>query len=150
MTQQTQTLFFSADHLLRLFSIFGVLWKDNRPAGKKIILLSILTCQKVAIMCWCWDFFVFVLDTCVGSRPSLPSLSMHSSFSRFLMSGLAALISILRLEVGVQGSTEHTSLPFLGVVRGPMAIWFSSDTSHVPNNFFGVFTGIWVATKPSS
>lgn len=29
-------------------------------------------------------------------------------------------MSIFRLDVGVQGSTEPTSLPFLGVVSGPM------------------------------
>lgn len=29
-------------------------------------------------------------------------------------------MSILRLEVGVQGSTDPASFPFLGVVRGPM------------------------------
>lgn len=54
---------------------------------------------------------------------------MHSSFSRFLMSGLAALMSILRLEVGVQGSTEPASLPFLGVVRGPMVTPLTQMTS---------------------
>lgn len=48
-------------------------------------------------------------------------------------------MSILRLEVGVQGSTEPTSLPFLGVARGPMVIWLSTKTPHEPVNVFGVF-----------
>lgn len=70
---------------------------------------------------------LFSVGTCVESTPPRPSASMHSSFSRFLMSGLAALISILRLDVGVQGSTEPTSLPFLGVVRGPMVYRLRTD-----------------------
>lgn len=64
--------------------------------------------------------FCVCFSTCAESTHSCPSASIPSSFSLFLMSGLAALISILRLDVGVQGSTEPTSLPFLGVVRGPM------------------------------
>lgn len=62
------------------------------------------------------------------SAVSCTSESLHSSFSRFRMSGLAALMSIFRLEVGVQGSQRSIGLlspTFLGVVRGPMAAFFS-------------------------
>ena len=147
MTEQTQTLLFSADHFLTLFSIFSVLQEDIKEHQIRQVLLCISL----------WNLGVDVLklcyfNTCVESRPSRPSGSMHSSFSLFLMSGRAALMSILRLEVGVQGSTEPTSLPFLGVVRGPMAdcCWLSADNTQGPVNFSGVFPGTWGATKPPS
>lgn len=66
---------------------------------------------------------------------------MHSSFSLFLMSGLAALMSILRLDVGVQGSTERTSIPFFGVVRGPMVIQLSTNATRGLDNFLGYLLG---------
>ncbi len=145
MTEQTQTLLLPAD-LLGLFSIFSVLQEDNREERirnaffcRRELIRKCVSCLNARFLC-----------TCVESTPSCPSLSRHSSFSRFLMSGLAALMSILRLDVGVQGSTEPTSLPFLGVVRGPMVSWLSPDTAHWPNNFIGVWTGNWGATKPSS
>ena len=60
-------------------------------------------------------------------------LSTHSSFSLFLISGLAALISIFKFDVGVQGSQSPASLPLVGVVREPMFPWYSVDI------FLGVF-----------
>ncbi len=117
MTEQTQTLFFPADQFLRLLSIFSVLQQNSKDQQMRSVFLDLSESVYCVLGCFC---------TCEDSMPSRPSLSMHSSFSRFLMSGLAALMSILRLEVGVQGSTEPTSIPFLGVVRGPMVGWFSS------------------------
>lgn len=73
--------------------------------------------------------------TWLMSAVSCMSESLHSSFSRFRMSGLAALMSIFRLEVGVQGSQgtiDLLSRPFLGVVRGPMA-----------DKYFSVFWSIY-------
>lgn len=145
MAEQTQTFLFPADQFLGFFSVLGVLQEDYKAQRVRNVFLWTLWLIGKCLSCVNAKTFC----TCVESTPSRPSL--HSSFSRFLMSGLAALMSILRLEVGVQGSTEPTSRPFLGVVRGPMVCWFSADTAHWPDDvFFGVFTGSWGATKPSS
>lgn len=145
MTEQTQTLLFPANHFLWLFAIFSVLQEHNSNIKRSEMISFVHSDLSESV------YRVLMLGfTCAESTPSRSSVTMHSSFSRFLMSGLAALMSILRFEVGVQGSTERASLPFLGVARGPIVGWFSTDTGYWPNNFFGVFITTWGATKPSS
>lgn len=111
MTEQTQALFFPTDPSFRLFSIFSVLPENKTQQG-------MLPCARETTMGR--SSFCVCFSTCAESTHSGPFASIPSAFSLFLISGLAALISIFRLDVGVQGSTEPTSLPFLGVVRGPM------------------------------
>lgn len=61
------------------------------------------------------------------------------------MSGLAALINILRLDVGVHGSTDLTSLPFVGVVRGPMmfASFICRHCALTKHFSWGFYWSVW-------
>ncbi len=79
------------------------------------------------------------LQTCEFSDSPL---STARSFSRLRISGLAALMSIFRLEVGVQGSLDGASRPLVGVVRGPMFLWLSSNAvSEALLEFFSCVCG---------
>lgn len=71
------------------------------------------------------------------------------SCSRFLISGLAALISIFRFAVGVHGSPGEISFRFGGVVRWPEAAgWISAKSQlDVAVCFRGVFTVLSCALK---
>lgn len=98
------------------------------------------------------QFLNTLTHTWLTSAVSCTSESLQSSFSRFLMSGLAALMSIFKLEVGVQGSQESIDLlspTFLGVVRGPMAAFFLlfADVSTVLELLWGAYTFISFRSK---
>lgn len=82
------------------------------------------------------------IDTCEFSDSPL---STARSFSRLRISGLAALMSIFRLEVGVQGSLDGASRPLVGVVRGPMFLWLSSNAAS--EALLEFFSGVCGSTK---
>lgn len=83
-------------------------------------------------------------DTCEFSDSPL---STACSFSRLRISGLAALMSIFRLEVGVQGSLDGASRPLVGVVSGAMLLWLSSDEASDAEALFEFFSGVCGSTK---
>lgn len=81
--------------------------------------------------------------TCKESLASGNSflLSNNPLFSSLLrISGLAALMSIFRLAVGVQGSPWAISLGLVGVVKGPKSGWLSGNGKFTAVDAFrGVF-----------
>lgn len=56
-------------------------------------------------------------------------------------------MSIFRLEVGVQGSLDGASRLLVGVVRGPMLLWLSSDAASDTGALFEFFSGVCGSTK---
>lgn len=147
VTQQTQAFVFTT--YLELFYFFALLRLLRGTTMEKTYLNIHFSnrekeLQQIVKLWVLLHTQTWTDDTCEFSDSPL---STACSFSRLRISGLAALMSIFRLEVGVQGSLDGASRPLVGVVRGPMLLWLSSDEASDAEALFEFFSGVCGSTK---